>query len=170
MAIFRPKPSQIFFFCLVPKSPIHIGLIYVKNPKPNISCLGPFLKQIFYTRSLWKWSRRVYFSKQLKQSVIGLTLYRHINLKLRLRLKMHRHQLQVFGTGIYTRSHTHRNGRSESFQQFFITFLTFFRFFPYIFHNFLFGKTQLSWLFCTLFEEETISCKIKDWDHQVDQK
>ena len=42
MAIFRPKPSQIFFFGLVPKSPIHIGLIYVKNPKPNISCLGPF--------------------------------------------------------------------------------------------------------------------------------
>jgi len=44
MAIFRPKPSQIFFFGLVPKSPIHIGLIYVKNPKPNISCLGPFKK------------------------------------------------------------------------------------------------------------------------------
>jgi hypothetical protein len=42
MAIFIPKPSQIFFFGLVPKSPIHIGLIYVKNPKPNISCLGPF--------------------------------------------------------------------------------------------------------------------------------
>ncbi len=42
MAIFRPKPSQIFFFGLVPKSPIHIGLIYVRNPKPNISCLGPF--------------------------------------------------------------------------------------------------------------------------------
>ena len=42
MAIFRPKPSQIFFFGLVPKSPIHIGWIYVKNPKPNISCLGPF--------------------------------------------------------------------------------------------------------------------------------
>jgi hypothetical protein len=42
MAIFRPKPSQIFFFGLVPKSPIRIGLIYVKNPKPNISCLGPF--------------------------------------------------------------------------------------------------------------------------------
>ncbi len=42
MAIFRPKPSQIFFFGLVPKSTIHIGLIYVKNPKPNISCLGPF--------------------------------------------------------------------------------------------------------------------------------
>jgi hypothetical protein len=42
MAIFRPKPSQIFFFGLVPRSPIHIGLIYVKNPKPNISCLGPF--------------------------------------------------------------------------------------------------------------------------------
>jgi hypothetical protein len=31
MAIFRPKYL-----------PIHIGLIYVKNPKPNISCLGPF--------------------------------------------------------------------------------------------------------------------------------
>jgi hypothetical protein len=30
------------FFGLVPKSPIHTGLIYVKNPKPNISCLGPF--------------------------------------------------------------------------------------------------------------------------------
>jgi hypothetical protein len=44
MAIFRPKPTQIFFFGLVPKSPIHIGLIYVKNPKPNISCLGPFKK------------------------------------------------------------------------------------------------------------------------------
>jgi hypothetical protein len=42
MAIFRPKPSQIFFFGLVPMSPIHIGLIYVKTPKPNISCLGPF--------------------------------------------------------------------------------------------------------------------------------
>jgi hypothetical protein len=42
MAIFRPKPSQIFLLGLVPKSPIHIGLIYVKNPKPNISCLGPF--------------------------------------------------------------------------------------------------------------------------------
>jgi hypothetical protein len=42
MAIFRPKPFQIFFFGLVSKSPIHIGLIYVKNPKPNISCLGPF--------------------------------------------------------------------------------------------------------------------------------
>ncbi len=42
MAIFRPKPSQIFFFGLVPKSPVHIALIYVKNPKPNISCLGPF--------------------------------------------------------------------------------------------------------------------------------
>ncbi len=27
---------------LVPKSPIHIGLICVKNPKPNISRLGPF--------------------------------------------------------------------------------------------------------------------------------
>ncbi len=38
MVIFRPKPFQIFFFGLVPKSPIHIGLIYVKN----ISCLGPF--------------------------------------------------------------------------------------------------------------------------------
>jgi hypothetical protein len=46
MAIFRPKPSQIFFFGLVPKSPIHIGLIYVKNPKPNISCLGPFNKKL----------------------------------------------------------------------------------------------------------------------------
>ncbi len=42
MAIFRPKPSQIFLFGLVPNSPVHIGLIYVKNPKPNISCLGPF--------------------------------------------------------------------------------------------------------------------------------
>ncbi len=42
MAIFRPIPSQIFFFGLVPKSPVHIGLIYVKTPKPNISCLGPF--------------------------------------------------------------------------------------------------------------------------------
>jgi hypothetical protein len=41
MAIFWPKPSQIFFLGLVPKSPIHNGLIYVKNPKPNISCLGP---------------------------------------------------------------------------------------------------------------------------------
>jgi hypothetical protein len=30
------------FFVLVPKSPIHTGLIYVKNPKPNISSLGPF--------------------------------------------------------------------------------------------------------------------------------
>jgi hypothetical protein len=36
MAIFRYKPSQ--FFVLVPKSPIHTGLIYVKNPKPK----GPF--------------------------------------------------------------------------------------------------------------------------------
>jgi len=27
---------------LVPKSPIHIGLISAKNPKPNISHLGPF--------------------------------------------------------------------------------------------------------------------------------
>jgi hypothetical protein len=42
MAIFRPKPFQIFFFGLVPKSLFHIGLIYVKNPEPNISCLGPF--------------------------------------------------------------------------------------------------------------------------------
>jgi hypothetical protein len=49
MAIFRPKPSQIFFFGLVPKSPIHIGLIYVKNPKPNISCLGPF--NVFFGRT-----------------------------------------------------------------------------------------------------------------------
>jgi hypothetical protein len=31
MAIFRPKPSQIFLFCLVPKSPIHIGLINVQK-------------------------------------------------------------------------------------------------------------------------------------------
>jgi hypothetical protein len=31
-----------YFFGLVPKSPVHIGLIYVKNPKPKISCLGPF--------------------------------------------------------------------------------------------------------------------------------
>jgi hypothetical protein len=42
MANFRPKSSQIFFLGLVPKSPIHIGLIYVINPKPIISCLGPF--------------------------------------------------------------------------------------------------------------------------------
>ncbi len=33
------------FFVLVPKSPIHTGLIYVKNLKPNISNLGPFNKQ-----------------------------------------------------------------------------------------------------------------------------
>jgi hypothetical protein len=48
MAIFRPKPSQIFFLGLVPKSPVHTGLIYVKNPKPNISCLGPFNRYFFH--------------------------------------------------------------------------------------------------------------------------
>ncbi len=53
MAIFRPKPSQIFFFGLVPKSPIHIGEIYVKNPKPNISCLGPF-NLVLYESSMQK--------------------------------------------------------------------------------------------------------------------
>jgi hypothetical protein len=42
MAIFRSKPSNFGFFVLVPKSPIHTGLIYVKNPKPYISSLGPF--------------------------------------------------------------------------------------------------------------------------------
>jgi len=30
------------FFVLVPNSPIHTGLIYEKNSKPNISSLGPF--------------------------------------------------------------------------------------------------------------------------------
>ncbi len=29
-------------FCLVPKSPTYTGLICVKFPEPNISCLGPF--------------------------------------------------------------------------------------------------------------------------------
>jgi hypothetical protein len=42
MAISGLNHPNFGFFGLVPKSPIHTGLIYVKNPKPNISCLGPF--------------------------------------------------------------------------------------------------------------------------------
>ncbi len=42
MPIFRPKSSKFIIFGLVPKSPIHIGLISAKNPESNISHLGPF--------------------------------------------------------------------------------------------------------------------------------
>jgi hypothetical protein len=41
MAIFRPNPSQIFFLDLVPKSPIHIGWIYVKKSAHDLVMLGP---------------------------------------------------------------------------------------------------------------------------------
>jgi hypothetical protein len=37
-----PKPNFFGFLGLVPKSPIHIGLILAKIPRPNISRLGPF--------------------------------------------------------------------------------------------------------------------------------
>jgi hypothetical protein len=47
MAIYSSKASQFWIFVLVPKSPIHTGLIYVKNPGPNISCLGPFKYQVY---------------------------------------------------------------------------------------------------------------------------
>ncbi len=42
MVIFKPKHKLLEFFGLVPKSPTHAGLICVKTPKPNISCLGSF--------------------------------------------------------------------------------------------------------------------------------
>jgi hypothetical protein len=34
--------TKFHFFSPVPKSPIRTGLISVKNPLSNISCLGPF--------------------------------------------------------------------------------------------------------------------------------
>jgi hypothetical protein len=43
MAISNPKPTKINdFFFLVPWSPSRTGLICVKTPEPNISCLGLF--------------------------------------------------------------------------------------------------------------------------------
>jgi hypothetical protein len=41
-AIFKPKPSKIVFFGLVPRSPTYTGLICVKTLEPNISSLGAF--------------------------------------------------------------------------------------------------------------------------------
>ncbi len=38
----RPKPTQIFFFGLVSKSPTHRGLIYVKKSALDLVMLGPF--------------------------------------------------------------------------------------------------------------------------------
>jgi hypothetical protein len=66
MSIFRPKPFQIFFFGLVPKSPIHKGLIYVKNPKPNISCLGPFK---------WPLSNRILISRDSPSTRLNTYLW-----------------------------------------------------------------------------------------------
>jgi hypothetical protein len=37
-----PKPTQIFYFGLVPKSPTHRGLIYVKKSALDLVMLGPF--------------------------------------------------------------------------------------------------------------------------------
>ncbi len=41
---------NFWFFGLVPKSPIHTGLIYVKTSEPNISSLGPFKKAAWERR------------------------------------------------------------------------------------------------------------------------
>jgi hypothetical protein len=43
MAISKPKPPNFYFyFGLVPKSPTHTGLDYIKTLEPNIPCLGSF--------------------------------------------------------------------------------------------------------------------------------
>jgi hypothetical protein len=40
---FQAKNHKLLkFFDLVPKSPTHTGMICVKTPEPNISCLAPF--------------------------------------------------------------------------------------------------------------------------------
>jgi hypothetical protein len=58
--------TKFHFFSPVPKSPIRTGLISVKNPLSNISCLGPFknlcpkvyhnINKIFVLNDRWLWS------------------------------------------------------------------------------------------------------------------
>jgi hypothetical protein len=68
---------QLFeFLSLVPKSPIHTGLISAKNPEPNISSLGPFkrccrqrLKKLFLKPN------KNHFNKNLKFKNISYEVY-----------------------------------------------------------------------------------------------
>jgi hypothetical protein len=66
MVIFKPKHKLLEFFGLVPKSPTHAGLICVKTPKPNISCLGSFNQE----HTTFSWSvlqRRDEFASRCSQ-------------------------------------------------------------------------------------------------------
>ncbi len=63
------------FFCLVPKSPTHTGLICEKTLKPNISSLGPFnflLKSHIRCTLLYSFAGDFYFFKLTQPLTVSI--------------------------------------------------------------------------------------------------
>ncbi len=124
---------------LVPKSPIHIGLISAKNPKPNISHLGPFK-----CLRISSYIRKPFLKYEYATDPIWISLYE---------------EKFVFFLLVYGSSEPSLKSQSTFLQYFFLIFLcqiclfsscfsSFFCRFSYIILSFVFYSQSKNLFYC----------------------